>query len=264
VNGGEDCAESPDQNPDQSPDQSAEEQASLERFREYRRTHDRVLRNRLIEDNLDLARTLARRFANRNEPLDDLEQVAMLGVLKAVERFDPDRGTPFAAFAVPTVVGELRRHFRDRGWMVRVPRRVQDLHLRIGAMISELSQELGRSPTPAEIADAAGVRDEDVLEALDAGNRYRPASLDLGATGSDVNARLGRADSELASVEDRATLLRILHRLPERERRVMYMRYFQDMTQAEIAEAIGVSQMHVSRLLTRSLALLNRESSSGV
>ena len=131
----------------------------------------------------------------------------MLGVLKAVERFDPERGTPFAAFAVPTVVGELRRHFRDRGWMVRVPRRVQDLHLRIGTVVSELSQQLGRSPTPREIADAAGVRDEDVLEALDAGNRYRPDVARRRATGADGDARLGRLDIELVSVEDRATLL---------------------------------------------------------
>jgi RNA polymerase sigma-B factor len=238
--------------------EAPDESELLDDFREYRRTHDRALRNRLIESNAHLARSLARRFANRSEPLDDLEQVAMLGVLKAVERFDPERGTPFGAFAVPTVVGELRRHFRDQGWMVRVPRRVQDLHLRIGTVISELSQQLGRSPTPREIADAAGVRDEDVLEALDAGNRYRPTSLDVGPTGSDSDALVGDTDAEFASVEDRATLLELLHRLPEREQRVMYMRYFEDMTQAEIAEAVGVSQMHVSRLLSRSLAALSR------
>jgi len=244
---------------DNCPPGSDDQSETLTRFREYRRTHDRILRNRLIEEHLSLARTLARRFANRNEPLDDLEQVAMLGVLKAVERFDPDHGTPFAAFAIPTVVGELRRHFRDRGWMVRVPRRVQDLHLRIGTVVSELSQQLGRSPSPTEIAEAAGVRDEDVLEALEAGNRYRPTSLDVAASGSDGDARMGRHDIELVSVEDRATLLHLLRRLPERERRVMYMRYFEDITQAEIAEAIGVSQMHVSRLLTRSLDALTRD-----
>jgi RNA polymerase sigma-B factor len=233
-----------------------------EEFREYRRTHDRRLRNLLIEQHAHLARALARRFANRSEPLDDLEQVAMLGVLKAVERFDPERGTPFAAFAVPTVIGELRRHFRDQGWMVRVPRRVQDLHLRIGSVISELSQQLGRSPTAGEIARAAGVRDEDVLEALDAGNRYRPTSLDFNPSGTDSDSVLGDDDNEFASVEDRATLLTLLNRLPEREQRVMYMRYFEDMTQAEIAEAIGVSQMHVSRLLSRSLETLAREQSA--
>jgi RNA polymerase sigma-B factor len=238
---------------------AAEQSELLEEFREYRRTHDRTLRNRLIEHNVQLAQSLARRFANRSEPLDDLEQVAMLGLLKAVERFDPERGTPFAAFAVPTVIGELRRHFRDQGWMVRVPRRVQDLHLRIGAVISELSQQLGQSPTPGQIAEAAGVRDEDVLEALDAGNRYRPTSLDVAPGGGAGESVPGDADGEFASVEDRATLLNLLHRLPEREQRVMYMRYFEDMTQAEIAQAIGVSQMHVSRLLSRSLHTLARE-----
>ena len=167
----------------------------------------------------------------------------MLGVLKAVERFDPERGTPFAAFAVPTVVGELRRHFRDRGWMVRVPRRVQDLHLRIGPVVSELSQQLGRSPTVGEIADAADVRDEDVLEALDAGNRYRPTPrlVPVSMTTSADNrqrARIGRRSGDPPPAAPPA--------LPEREQRVMYMRYFEDMTQAEIAEAIGVSQMHVS------------------
>ncbi len=244
---------------DCEPTATGDPEETLERFRAYRHTHDHALRNQLIEEHLSLARSLARRFANRNEPLDDLEQVAMLGVLKAVERFDPEHGTPFAAFAIPTVVGELRRHFRDRGWMVRVPRRVQDLHLRIGTVVSELSQQLGRSPSPTEIAEAAGVRDEDVLEALEAGNRYRPTSLDVAATGSDGDARMAHSDIELRSVDDRAHLLHLLRRLPERERRVMYMRYFEDMTQAEIAEAIGVSQMHVSRLLSRSLAALNRE-----
>jgi RNA polymerase sigma-B factor len=135
--------------------------------------------------------------------------------------------------------------------MVRVPRRLQDLHLRIGPVIAELSQELGRSPTVREIADATSVREEDVLEALDAGNRYRPAPLDLAVSPA-------RTDAELASVEDRETLLGLMRDLPERAQRVMYMRYFEDMTQAEIADAIGVSQMHVSRILTRSLATLNR------
>lgn len=239
-------------NDDDRCEPAAADDQILEQFREFRRTHDRATRNRLVESHLSLARTLARRFANRNEPLDDLEQVAMLGILKAVERYDPDRGIPFAAFAIPTVVGELRRHFRDRGWMVRVPRRLKDLHLRIGPVVAELSQQLGRSPTVQEIADAAGVRDEDVLEALDAGNRYRPAPL-------DVAASLARTDGELASVDDRATLQGLLQELPERAQRVMYMRYFEDMTQGEIAEAIGVSQMHVSRILTRSLETLSRE-----
>ena len=133
------------------PVERVDDDATIEWFREYRRTRDRGLRNTLVEHYLELARALARRFANRNEPLDDLEQVAMLGVLKAVERFDPERGTPFAAFAVPTVVGELRRHFRDHGWMVRVPRRIQNLHQHMGALVTELAQQLERSPTVGRV-----------------------------------------------------------------------------------------------------------------
>src|SRR5204862_1640806 len=158
------------------PVHSLDDEGINERFRTYKRTRDRDLRNSLIEEYVELARALARRFANRNEPLDDLEQVAMLGVLKAVERFDPEYGTPFAAFAVPTVVGELRRHFRDHGWMVRVPRRIQNLHQHMGALVTEMAQRLERSPTVAELAEAAGVEEEDVLEALEAANCYRPAA----------------------------------------------------------------------------------------
>ena len=232
-------------------------EAQLELFREYRRTHDRALRNRLVEQNLDMTYNLARRFANRSEALDDLQQVAVLGMLKAVERFDPEQGTPFAAFAIPTVIGELRRHFRDRGWVVKVPRRVQDLHQQMGALVTALSQDLHRLPTAAEIADAAGVLEEDVLEAMDAGNRYRPFSLDAAETRPlTAAASLGANDGELQSVEDRATLLDLLDQLPPREQRVVYLRYFEDMTQSEIAREIGVSQMHVSRLLTRSLDML--------
>jgi RNA polymerase sigma-B factor len=183
-------------------------------FREYRQTHDRGLRNRLLEQHIALAHNLARRFANRSEALDDLQQVAVLGMLKAVERFDPDIGTPFAAYAIPTVIGELRRHFRDRGWMVRVPRRVQDLHLRMGVLVTDLSQRLGRLPTTADIAAAAGVREDDVLEAIDAGNRYRPFSLDAAGRRDDDVAHLGGTDDELSSAEDRAALADLLSSCP--------------------------------------------------
>ena len=233
-----------------------------ERFRAYRLTRDRALRNELVEQYVDLAHTLARRFANRNEALDDLQQVAVLGLLKAVERFDPERGIPFQAFAIPTVIGELRRHFRDRGWMVRVPRRVQDLHLRMGVLVTDLSQRLGRLPTTADIAAAAGVREDDVLEAIDAGNRYRPFSLDAAGRRDDDFAHLGGADDELSSAEDRAALADLLELLPPREQRVIYLRYFEDMTQSEIAREVGLSQMHVSRLLTRSLDIIRAGSPS--
>jgi RNA polymerase sigma-B factor len=214
------------------------------------------LRNKLVESHIELARALARRFANRNEPLDDLEQVAMLGVLKAVERFEPDRGTPFAAFAVPTVLGELRRHFRDRGWMVRVPRRIQNLHLHMGSLVTDLSQRLGRSPTVEELAEAAGVGEDDVLEALEAANCYRPGALEGTGGNGDAAERVARLDDELASADDRATLLPLLEQLPPQQQRILYLRYFEDMTQAEIATEIGVSQMQVSRLLARSLSAL--------
>jgi RNA polymerase sigma-B factor len=224
-------------------------------FREYRRTHDRTLRNSLVEHYIELARALARRFANRNEPLDDLEQVAMLGVLKAVERFDPDRGTPFAAFAVPTVMGELRRHFRDHGWMVRVPRRIQNLHLHMGALVTELAQRFERSPTVAELAEAAGVEEEDVLEALEAANCYRPTALEAAASG-DPAERVSLVDSDLESADDRVLLLPLLEQLPRDQQRIVYLRYFEDLTQAEIAREMGISQMQVSRLLARSISTL--------
>jgi RNA polymerase sigma-B factor len=229
---------------------------TIEQFREYRRTRDRALRNRLVEHYIELARALARRFANRNEPLDDLEQVAMLGVLKAVERFDPEFGTPFAAFAVPTVLGELRRHFRDHGWMVRVPRRIQNLHLHMGGLVTELAQVLERSPTVKELAEAAGVGEEDVLEALEAANCYRPAALDAPSAGGDPAERVGLVDGDLETADDRVVLLPLLEQLPSQQRRIVYLRYFEDMTQAEIALDLGVSQMQVSRLLAKSLATL--------
>ena len=238
------------------PVEAAEPDATLELFREYKKTGDRNLRNTLIEHYIELARALARRFANRNEPLDDLEQVAMLGVLKAVERFDPDHGTPFVAFAVPTVAGELRRHFRDHGWMVRVPRRIQNLHLNMGGLVTDLAQRLGRSPTLTEIADAAGVREEDVLEALEAANCYRPNALDAGPPGSESADHVGGDDEDLVSADNRMMLLPLIEHLPRQQQRIVYLRYFEDMTQADIAAELGISQMQVSRLLTRSLASL--------
>ena len=237
------------------PARRVDDDATLEWFREYRRTHDRTLRNTLVEHYLELARALARRFANRNEPLDDLEQVAMLGVLKAVERFDPEFGTPFAAFAVPTVMGELRRHFRDHGWMVRVPRRIQNLHQHMGALVTEMAQQLERSPTVAELAEAAGVQEEDVLEALEAANCYRPAALEATA-GGDPAERVRLVDDDLETADDRVILLPLLAQLPHQQQRIVYLRYFEDLTQAEIAKELGISQMQVSRLLTRSIATL--------
>lgn len=233
------------------------------RFSTYRRTGDRRLRDELVEDHAPLAHFLAGRFANRGEPRDDLVQVALVGLFKAVERFDPGRGLQFSTFATPTILGELKRHFRDRGWAVRVPRRVQELHLQLGRIVSALGQEAGRSPTPAEVAERAGVSEEDVLEAMEAGSLYRLVSLDGSVAPDDEGAELasclGGDDPEFERIEHRAEIAELLGVLPERERRIVELRFFESMTQSEIAERVGVSQMHVSRLLSRSLERLRAE-----
>jgi RNA polymerase sigma-B factor len=239
--------------------------ATLTKFVEYRRTRDRDLRNELVEEHMRLAEFLSRRFAHRGEPLDDLRQVALVGLLKAVERFEPDRGLQFSSFAMPTILGELKRHFRDRGWAVRVPRRVQELHLELDRTIASLSQELGRPPTPSEIADRAGVREEDVLESMEANSLYRLPSLD-GMRGDDSTGspseRIGDPDPEMDAVDDRLAVSEMLSILPEREQTIVYLRFFEGLTQSEIAQQIGISQMHVSRLLVRSLETLGTHSAA--
>jgi len=239
------------------------ERALDERFAEYRRTGDRRLRDELVEAHVPLAQYLSRRFAHRGESHDDLLQVALLGLLKAVERFDPGRGLQFSTFATPTIVGELKRHFRDRGWAMRVPRRVQELHLQLSRAVSAMSQSQGRSPTPAELGAYLGVSEEEVLEAMEAGGLYRLASLDAPAPaaddGGDLIGMIGHEDGDLDRVEHADELSTLLGVLPERERAIVYLRFFRGFTQSEIAERIGISQMHVSRLLARSLDRLRRE-----
>jgi RNA polymerase sigma-B factor len=231
-----------------------------EAFAEYARTGDVVLRDRLVSAHMGLASYLARRFANRGQPLDDLVQVAALGLLKAVDRFDPGLGIEFSTYATTTIVGELKRHLRDKGWAVRAPRRMQELYLNLGQIIDALSQELGRSPTIAELATEAGVSEEDVLEALEAGQAYRFASLDApkgdGENGDSLGERLGGEDRELARAEGRATLDPLLRQLPAKQRQVVELRFFEGLTQSEIARQLGISQMQVSRLLTRSVSQL--------
>jgi RNA polymerase sigma-B factor len=242
------------------------DQAVDERFGLYRRTGDRRVRDELVEEHAPLAHFLASRFANRGEPRDDLVQVALVGLFKAVERFDPDRGLQFSTFATPTILGELKRHFRDRGWAVRVPRRVQELHLQLGRIVSALGQEKGRSPTPGEVAERAGVSEESVLEAMEAGSLYRLVSLDGSVTpddeGGELAACLGDDDPEFERIEHRSEIAELLNVLPARERRIVELRFFESMTQSEIAEHVGVSQMHVSRLLNRSLDRLRAEASA--
>jgi RNA polymerase sigma-B factor len=230
------------------------------RFLDYHRTGDRELRDELIEAHLRLAEHLARRFANRGVALDDLVQVASLGLLKAVERFEPERGLEFSTFATPTIVGELKRHFRDKGWAVRVPRRVQELHVELNTLVSELTQTLGRSPTITELAQMARTSEEDVLEAMEAAQAYRSASLDA-PTGNDSNGHdladeLGEIDPDLFNAENRVLLAGLLVHLPKREQLMLQLRYFEGMTQSQIADRLDISQMHVSRLLTKSLTLL--------
>ena len=230
------------------------------KFAAFAESGDKDLRDELVAAHLGLAEYLARRFSNRGEPLDDLVQVASVGLLKAVDRFDPERGVEFSTYATHTVVGELKRHFRDKGWAVRAPRRMQELYLRLGKVVATLSQELGRSPTIPELANEAQVSEEEVLEALEAGQAYRFASLDAPNPGEDDNetmaSHLGEEDPQLVDAEHRATLSPLISRLPPREQTILHMRFFEGLTQSEIAQRLGISQMHVSRLLARSLAQL--------
>jgi RNA polymerase sigma-B factor len=228
-----------------------------ERFVRYTRTRDRTLRNELIEAHRPLAVTLARRYDGRGEPLDDLVQTGMLGLLKAVERYDPERGVRFTTFAIPTILGTLKRHFRDTTWAVKVPRRPQELHARIRAAVETFSQRQGRQPTVAELAAELGAAEDDVLDALQVGASYRTLGLD---TTQPDDSRpqagdryLGVDESGFAAMELRRDLEELLTRLPERQRIVVRLRFVEDMTQAEIAHIVGVSQMQISRLLRRSL-----------
>jgi RNA polymerase sigma-B factor len=230
-----------------------------DKFVAYAEGHDGTLRDELVAAHLGLAEYLARRFANRGEPLDDLIQVASLGLIKAVDRFDPTREVEFSTYATHTIVGELKRHFRDKGWAIRAPRRMQELYLRLGKVVGTLGQELGRSPTIAELATEVEVSEEEVLEALEAGQAYRFASLDApggGDDGESLGARLGAEDAELDDAERRATLSPLLSKLAPREQLILHLRFFEGLTQSEIATRLGISQMHVSRLLARSVAQL--------
>ncbi len=226
-----------------------------EGFRRFRRERRAADRDHLVEMHVGLAHHCARRFADRGESLDDLNQVALMGLVKAVDRFDPEQGTPFAGFAVPTILGELRRYFRDATWAVHVPRRAKDLHVRMGPAAEALQQRLGRSPTPDELAQELGVGVDDVLEAAEAGAAYRPHRLDApaGPDGPGLGERLASPGTPEEVVEARVLLGRVMGHLPEREQRILELRFVHEMSQSEIAEQVGISQMHVSRLLRRAL-----------
>ncbi len=215
------------------------------------------LRDELVTGFLPVAQHIARRFNNRGEPLDDLVQVATVGLINAVDRYSPDRGSDFFSFAVPTISGEVRRHFRDLGWSMRVPRRLKDLHVSINGAVSHLAQEIGRAPRPSEIATHLGIPVSDVLEGLEASEVYRSSSLDemlsSDAGSATVGELVGEADAELARVDFMQALRPVLGELAERERTIVLLRFFGNMTQTQIAEEVGISQMHVSRLLAQTL-----------
>ncbi|MFL0175561.1 SigB/SigF/SigG family RNA polymerase sigma factor [Mycobacterium sp. SMC-18] len=219
-------------------------------------------RDAIIERCLPLADHIARRFEGKGEARDDLLQVARIGLINAVKRFDVEMGSDFASFAVPTIMGELRRHFRDNSWSVKVPRRMKELHLQIGTASAEMSQRLGRAPTASELAAELGIDRDEVLDGLMAGSSYKTTSID-GAAGSEerpsLAETLGDVDPGLEKVEYREALRPLLAELPERERTVLVLRFFESMTQSQIAAKVGISQMHVSRLLAKTLAQLREK-----
>jgi RNA polymerase sigma-B factor len=232
-------------------------QERTEAFREFSTTRDPRLRDRLIESHLGLARHLANRFSGRGESVEDLTQVASMALIGAVDRFDPDRGVEFSTFATRTILGELKRHFRDKGWFVRAPRRIQELYLQVGETTGTLAQSLGRSPTIREIATAIGTSEDEVLEALEAGQGYRSESLDApGPDGVALGEHFGGEDAALPGADERFMLAPLLKSLTPRERLIVHLRFTEGLTQSEIATQIGISQMHVSRLLAKSLDTL--------
>ena len=237
---------------------SREDRRLLER---YHHEGDIAAREALVERFLPLARQLARRYQRGGEPLDDLIQVASLGLLKAIDRFEPDRPTAFSSFAVPTILGELKRHFRDRGWSVRVPRDLQEMSVRVEKVADTMARQLGRAPTPAEIAEEVGTTTERVLEAREAAGAYRAVSLDRPReedddAGEGIGAVYGIEDPGFGLAEDAATVERLMTVLTDREREVLRLRFLEDLTQSEIGARIGVSQMHVSRLIRQAIERL--------
>ena len=233
-------------------------------LRRYHEDGDLAAREELIERYMSLVRSLARRYAYRGEQLDDLVQIGAIGLIKAIDRFDLERGVELTTYATPNIIGEIKRHFRDKGWSVRVPRGLQELNVQVSKLIEQLTVQLGRSPTIPELAKAAGVEDEQVLEALESGRAYNSVSLSTGG-GSDEDGELdpleslGTIEHQYEVSEDRAVLAPGFKVLDERERRILHLRFFSGLTQSQIAAEIGISQMHVSRLIRRSLEKIREE-----
>jgi RNA polymerase sigma-B factor len=236
-------------------------------LRRYHEEGDLAAREQLIEQYMSLVRSLARRYSYRGEQLDDLVQIGAIGLIKAIDRFDLDRGVELTTYATPNIIGEIKRHFRDKGWSVRVPRGLQELNVQLSRLIEELTVELGRSPTIPELAKSAGAEEEEVLEALESGRAYSSVSLSA-AAGQDEEGELdpleslGADEPQYEVSEDRAVLAPGFRVLDERERTIIHLRFFKGLTQSQIAQQVGISQMHVSRLIRRALEKIRDEIAS--
>jgi RNA polymerase sigma-B factor len=240
------------------------ERTDRELLRRYHHDGDVEARQRLIEQYLPLVRSLARRYSYRGEQLEDLVQVGCIGLIKAIDRFDVDRGVELTTYATPNIIGEIKRHFRDKGWSIRVPRGLQELNVKLSKLIEELTVQLERSPTIPELAKAASVEEEEVLEALETGQAYSTLSLSAPSSGDDNEdldplESLGELEPEYEVSEDRAVLAPGLRVLDERERKILHLRFYDGLTQSQIAQQVGISQMHVSRLIRRSLEKMRAE-----
>ena len=234
-------------------------------LRRYHEQGDLAAREQLIEQYMSLVRSLARRYSYRGEQLEDLVQIGAIGLIKAIDRFDLERGVELTTYATPNIIGEIKRHFRDRGWSVRVPRGLQELNIQLSRLIEQLTVQHGRSPTIPELAKAAGVTDEEVLEALESGRAYTSLSLSAGSGGHDDDGELdpleslGTEEHQYEVSEDRAVLEPGFRVLDARERKILHLRFFEGLTQSQIAQQVGISQMHVSRLIRRSLEKIRDE-----
>src|SRR5438552_11390691 len=226
-------------------------------LRRYHEEGDLQAREQLIEQYMSLVRSLARRYSYRGEQLEELVQIGAIGLIKAIDRFDLERGVELTTYATPNIIGEIKRHFRDKGWAVRVPRGLQELNVQLSRLMEQLTVQLGRSPTIPELAKAAGVEEEQVLEALESGRAYTSLSLSVGGGGEDDDLdpleSLGTEEHQYEVSEDRAVLAPGFKALDERERKILQLRFFEGLTQSQIAQQVGISQMHVSRLIRRSL-----------
>jgi len=233
-------------------------------LRRYHELGDLQAREQLIEQYMSLVRSLARRYSYRGEQLDDLVQIGSIGLIKAIDRFDLERGVELTTYATPNIIGEIKRHFRDRGWAVRVPRGLQELNVQLSKLVEQLTVQFSRSPTIRELAEAAGVEEEDVLEALESGRAYSSLSLSSGGSTEDGEEldpleSLGEIEHQYEISEDRAVLAPGFKVLDERERAILHLRFFEGLTQSQIAQQVGISQMHVSRLIRRALEKIRDE-----